>query len=121
MCRRPGVVGCAVLFSSVRLGISVYVIMKARARLQAGGASFRSWKLRCAMQAFVRCWFAYFVIANMRASLHAGGASIFPRTETAICIAYICVMTDANKQTQCFGPTLSAVLAQSESAGERWL
>ena len=28
-------------------------------------------------------------------------------------------MTDANEQAQWFGPTLSSVLAQSETAGER--
>ena len=58
-------------------------------------------------------------IANMRASLHAGGAFIFPRTETAIYEADICVMTDASTQVQCFDPTLSSILAQSETAGER--
>ena len=29
------------------------------------------------------------------------------------------VMTDANEQAQWFGPTLSSVLAQSQTAGER--
>ena len=36
---------------------------------------------------------------------------------TMLCIC--CVMTNANKQAQWFGPKLSSVLAQSETAGER--
>ena len=76
-------------------------------------------KLHCAVQAFVRCWFAYPFFGNVRASLHAGDWSIFSLTETATRKADTCVMTGANKQTQCFGPTPSLVLAQFDIREER--
>ena len=116
---RLGVVGCAFLvFNVFGLRVSVYVIMVVRARLQAGGVSFSVGKLYTAMQAFVRCWFTYLA---SRTCAHVSTLEVrpfLPRMETALCTADVGVMTGANKQKQCFGSTLSSVLAQSETAGE---
>ena len=89
-------------------------------RLQAGGVPFSVGKLHCAMQTFVRCRFAYLA---SRTCAHVSTLEVRPflsRMEFALCSADVGVMTGANKQTQWFfGPTLSSVVAQSESAGER--
>ena len=114
-CRRLRVL---VFNSCVVLRVPVYVIRVVRARVQAGGAPFSVGKLHCAMQAFVRCRFAY--VAS-RTCAHVSTLEVrpfLPRMEFVLCSADVGVMTGANKQTQWFfGPTLSSVLAQSETAG----
>ena len=70
------------------------------------------------MQALVRCRFATVFREHAHMSprwrcVHSSSYGIC----TMLCRC--CVMTDANEQAQWFGPTLSSVLAQSETAGER--
>ena len=120
MCSRPGVVGCAFGFIlCVVLRAPVYVVRVACERLQAGGAPFSVGKLYYAMQAFVRCRFAY---RASRTCTHVSTLEVrpfFPVWNLQCAVQMLC--DDGCKQAQWFDPTLSLVLAQSETAGERFV
>ena len=101
------------------LRVSVYVILAVRACLQAGGASFSVGKL------IEQCRRSYDVDLLTLLREHARMSPRWryihspSRMKTALCCADVGAMTGANKQAQCFGCTLSSVLTQSATAGER--